>query len=146
MENRRIRHPFWILLCLGVVAWVILGFTLDQDDFPANDVFDFFAVGVFLMCLLFVVIYTIAGLTGPKPRSKWWTNEVGTYLVLSFIAIMFIVGPTAFAIAFNGGMINTWWWAWTWIGGHAMAAIMIGALSILWIRNFLAERKRRKAD
>lgn len=145
MENRRVRRGFWIALGLGVVLWFVLGFVLDPESVPINDLFDVFSVAAFCCCFAFVVIYTIAGLIGPKPRSRWWKNEVGTYLVLSFAAIMFIVGPVAFAVMFNHGQINTWWWAWAWLGGHVMATFMIGSLAYLWIRNSLAERREQKA-
>lgn len=126
---------------MALVLWVVLGFTLPRERMPINDLFDIVSLGAFFTSLGFVVVYTAAGFVGPDPRARWWTNEVGTYLVLSFAAIMFIVGPAAFAVLFNGGLINTWWWAWSWIGGHLMAAIMIGGLTYLWIRNSLARRK-----
>lgn len=144
MENRRITHPFWLTVGLGVLAWIVLGITLPRESVPLNDLFDIASLSAFFSSFAFVAIYTIAGLVGPAPRARWWKNEVGTYLVLSFTAIMFIVGPVALAVLFNGGQINTWWWAWIWLGGHVMAAIMIGALAFLWIRNSLVERREEK--
>ena len=146
MENRSVRRVFWIVLGCGVVLWIILGITLPRENFPLNTLFDVFSVAAFLMSFVFVAIYTIAGLIGPAPRSRWWKNEVGTFLVLSFAAIMFIVGPVALAVLFNGGLINTWWWAWIWLGGHVMATFMIGSLVYLWIRNSMLERRGQKAN
>lgn len=141
-----IRRSFWFVLAAGVIVWIVLGFTLPRENFPLNDLFDIFSVGVFFMCLVFVATYTLAGIIGPKPRHKWWMNEVGTYFVLSFTSIMFIVGPVALAVLFNDGQIDTWWWAWIWLGGHVLAAVMIGLLAFIWVRNFRSERRAQRAS
>lgn len=133
IETRRLL--FWIGFGICAAVWVILGFVLESDDFPLNAVFDVASVAAFAVALAFVVVYTLAGFVGPKPRVRWWKNELGTYLVLAKVSIMFIAGPTAFAVLFNNGLINTWWWAWTWTGGFFMAAVMVGGIVYMWIRN-----------
>jgi hypothetical protein len=138
----RVRKPFWIALGIGILAWIVLGALIPPEKTPLNDIFDVASVATFMASFLFVAIYTIAGFVGPHPRPHWWKNEVGTYLVLSIGSIMFIVGPAVFAVIFNEGQINTWWWAWAWIGGHLLGAIMIGELSYLWFKS----AKRQAGD
>jgi len=142
--TKRVRRSFWFVLGGCIVLWIILGIALDPEKVPVDTLFDIVSLGAFFTSFAFVVVYTAAGLIGPKPRSRWWKNEVGTYLVLAFASVMLIVGPPAFAVMFNGGLINTWWWAWCWIGGHAMAAIMIGSLAFLWIQKSLEDRKIKR--
>jgi len=126
---KRIRWWFWATLGGLVAAWVILGFTLPEASFPGNDVFDAAALATFGAALAFIVIYTDAGLMGP---GKWWRTNVGTYLVLAAVSVLLIVGPTAFAVLFHHGVIDTWWWAWAYIGGHFLAAATWGLL--MWLR------------
>lgn len=126
-----IRWPFWAILAAGAVAWVILGFTLPQT-INLNDVFNVAALCCFFAALLFIVVYTVAGLAGP---AKWWRNNIGTYLVLAAGSVLAIVGPVAFAVLFHHGMIDTWWWAWSWVGGHFLGATMWALLGWLWVRN-----------
>ncbi len=136
MYRRRVRHRFWILLTGAFILWLVLGFTLDPNDIPLNDVFDVATLTVFFASLLFVILYTVVGFIGEEPRSRWWRNKVGTALVLTVGSIMFVVGPFAAAVLFNDGQINTWWWAWIWLGGHALAAFTLLMLNWLWIQNF----------
>lgn len=130
---KRTRWPFWAALGIGVVAWLIAGFTVPQT-IDLNDVFNGCALAAFGMALAFIIIYTVAGLTGP---TKWWHTNVGSYIVLAAVSVLFIVGPTAFAVLFHHGTIDTWWWAWAWIGGHFLAAVTWGLIGSLWLRETL---------
>lgn len=134
-EIRPIQRPFWIVVGISVIAWASLGTLLPREKTPINDLFDIAALSAFFAALAFVIVYTAAGFIGHEPRPRWWKNELGTYLVLVMISRLFVIGPTAFAIMFNEGKIDTWWWAWTWIGGHVLAAVMVFALVWIWIRN-----------
>ncbi len=135
MKIGRLRLSFWIGFGICAAVWVILGFVLKSDTFPLNDIFDVASLAAFFAALGFVAVYTLAGFIGPKPRSRWWKNELGTYLVLAKVSIMLIAGPVAFAVLFNDGLINTWWWAWVWTGGFFMAAVMVGGIVYMWARN-----------
>lgn len=126
-----IRWPFWASFAAAVAGWLILGFTLPYNT-SMNDVFNGCATAAFGAALLFIVVYTVAGLRGP---AKWWRNNVGTYLVFAAVSVLLIVGPIAFAVLFHHGQLNTWWWAWTWVGGHFLAAVMWFLLALLWLRN-----------
>lgn len=127
---RAIRWPFWAILGAGFAAWLVLGLTLPQSV-NLNDVFNVAAVATFLAAALFIVVWTVAGLTGPR---KWWTNNVGTYLVLAAASVLCIVGPIAYAVAFHHGVLNTWWLAWCYVGGHFLAAAVWALLGWLWVR------------
>jgi hypothetical protein len=129
---KAIRWPFWAVLAVMVAAWVVLGFTLPGQAVNLNDVYDVAALAAFGAALLFIVVYTIAGLTGP---AKWWRNNIGTYLVLAAGSVLFIVGPVAFAVLFHHGLLDTWWWAWAYTGGHFLTAVMWALLGWLWLRN-----------
>ena len=129
---KAIRWPFWAILGAGAAVWLVLGFCLPEQSTNLNDVFNVAALATFAAALLFIVVYTVAGLTGP---AKWWRNNVGTYLVLAAASVMAIVGPTAYAVLFHGGVIDTWWLAWAYVGGHFLAATMWALLGWLWVRN-----------
>lgn len=128
---KAIRWPFWAGLAAAAAAWLILGFTLPYTT-NLNDVFNVAALSAFSAALAFIVIYTIAGVLGP---AKWWRTNVGTFLVLAAASVCIIVGPTAWAVLFHHGLIDTWWLAWGYVGGHILAAAMWGALGWLWIRS-----------
>jgi hypothetical protein len=140
LYRRRVPRAFWFAFAAGAIVWLVLGIALNPDSVPINDLFDIATLAVFCAALLFIAIYTSAGFFGPKPRSKWWKNEVGTALVLAVGSLLFVVGPVAFAVLFNGGIINTWWWAWVWLGGHLLAACMLLMLVWLWIQNYRRSR------
>lgn len=123
-----IRWWFWAGLAAGVAAWLVAGFTVPQTT-NMNDVYNVAAVAAFAAAFLFVVIYTIAGLAGP---AKWWRTNIGTYLVLAAVSVMAVVAPVAFAVIFNHGLLDTWWWAWAYVGGHFLAAAVWALLG--WLR------------
>ena len=127
-----IRWPFWAGLATLIGAWLIAGAIVPNTDFPANDMFNVAALWAFFAVLAFIAVYTVQGLLGP---AKWWRNNIGTYLVLAAGSVLAIIAPTAFAVLFHHGQIDTHWWAWLWIGGHFLAAVMWTALAGLWIRN-----------
>ena len=126
-----IRWPFWAILGAGAAAWLMLGFTLPQT-INMNDVFNGVALATFFAALAFIIVYTVAGLVGP---AKWWRNNIGTYLVLAAASVLAIVGPVTYAVLFHHGVIDTWWLAWAYVGGHALAATMWLLLALLWARN-----------
>ena len=128
---KAIRWPFWAVLIAGGAAWVALGFTLPRSV-NLDDVFNIASLCAFCAALGCIVVYTIAGLTGP---AKWWATNVGTYLILAAVSVLAIVAPTAYAFLFNHGEIKTWWWGWAWAGGHFLAATMWAGLALLWLRN-----------
>lgn len=127
---------FWAAAAVLVTAWLILGFTL-PGSVSANDIYDVAAVAAFFACVAFTGVYTIAGLRGP---AKWWRNDLATYLVLAVASLAGVVGVPAFAVLFNGGLINTRWWAWAWIGTTAAAALMIGGLTWIYLRTILRSK------
>jgi len=128
---KRIRWPFWAAFAAGGAAWLILGFTLPYDT-NLNDVFNVAALAAFAAAAGCIAVYTAAGVLGP---AKWWRTNVGTYLILAAASVLAIVGPTAWAVLFHHGVIDTWWLAWAYIGGHFLAAAMWAALAWLWLRN-----------
>ena len=127
-----IRWPFWAALGTAALAWLAVGLTVPQDDVNLNDVFNGVALAAFFAALLFIVVYTVQGLMGP---AKWWRNNIGTYLILAAASVMAIIGPTAYAVLFHDGSIDTFWLGWAYIGGHFLAAIMWAALALVWVRN-----------
>lgn len=131
---KAIRWPFWAGLGAAVAVWLVLGFTLPQT-INLNDIFNVAALSAFFAALAFIAVYTIAGLTGP---AKWWRSNVGTYLVLAAVSVLLIVAPIAFAVMFHHGLLNTWWWAWTYVCAHFLAAAMWAALGWLWLRGRVA--------
>lgn len=134
-QIKRIHRPFWFVTGLSAFIWIAMGAVIPRVATPVNTLFEIAALTAFGSALLFILVYTLAGFVGPKPRPKWWHNEVGTYLILFAFSRLLIVGPTAFAIVFNNGLINTWWWAWIWIGGHVLAAVVTFCLVWIWFRN-----------
>lgn len=126
-----LRWPFWAVMGAGAATWLILGFTLPYST-SLNDIFNVAATAKFFAILAFLVVYTVAGLRGP---AKWWKTNIGTYLMLAAAAGLASTGPVAYAVMFNNGQLNTWWLAWVWIGGHALAATMWASLAFLWVRN-----------
>lgn len=134
-----IRWPFWAAMGVLLAAWLVLGFTLPMRDVNLNDVFNVAALCVCGAALLFIIVYSIAGFTGP---AKWWRNNIGTYLILAAVSIILIVGPVAYAVLFRHGVIDTWWLAWTYVGGHFLAAIMWALLGWLWLRGRPANGSR----
>ena len=128
---KRIRWPFWAALGAGGVAWLILGFTLPQTT-NFSDVFNGGALAACGFSLAFIVIYTGRGLFG---GAKWWKTNVGTYMILAAMSVLAVIGPVAAAVLFHNGQVDTWWWAWTWIGGHYLAAVVWALLAILLARN-----------
>jgi hypothetical protein len=137
-----VRWPFWVVMAGGGVTWLLLGFNLPQQPANLNDILDVAMLCALGATLLFILIYTIAGLTGP---AKWWRNDVGTYLVLAITANLGLVVPVAFAVLFNHGHIDTWWWGWVWAGGFFLSATTLLFLSWLWLRN-LPGRNSEKDD
>lgn len=126
-----IRWPFWAGLGTVAAAWLILGFTLPQT-INLNDVFNGVSLAAWGAAFLFIVVYTVAGMLGP---AKWWRNNIGTFLVLAAVSVLTVVGPTAYAVLFNHGVIDTWWLAWSWVAGHFLTAAMWLSLALLWVRN-----------
>lgn len=122
---------FWVILAACVAGWFASGIFLQGGNVPANDLFDVASLSAFAAALAFAVIYTVAGFTGP---AKWWKNDVGTYLVLAAVSVLFIVGPVSFAVMFHHGLIDTFWWVWAWIGGHFFGAVIWALLAGLWLR------------
>ena len=133
---RAVRWPFWAGLAAFAVAWAVAGFALPVST-DGNLLFAVASVAAFFASFGFVLTYTVAGLRGP---AKWWRNDVGTFLVLAVAAQLAVVGVPAFAVMFHHGMINTRWWAWAWIGGVFMSAVMVAGLSWLYLRSVLSRR------
>ena len=128
---KAIRWWFWATLAAGAAAWVILGLTLPPGT-NFSDVYNGGALAAFFFALAFIVIYTARGLLG---GARWWKTNVGTYMVLAAVSVLAVIGPVAAAVLFHNGQVDTWWWAWTWIGGHYLAAVVWALLGALLLRN-----------
>lgn len=134
----QVSWKFWVGLLAAVVAFGLLGIPFGKTA-PDNLLFDIAAVGVCAASLLFVAIYTALGFT--KSPVKWWRSEMGTFLILSVASQFLVTGVPAFAVIFHHGLIDTEWWAWTWIGAHFLSAAMLVGLIIMWLNSYRAGRQ-----
>lgn len=126
---RRISWQFWLIAAAVVAAYVVAGFWFNHSA-PANLMYDIGTVGTCVAAVLFIAVYTILGLRGP---AKWWRNDVGTCLVLAVGSMLPHMGPLAWAVIFNHGMLIAPWPVWIELGGTFLSGLMILAMALLWL-------------
>jgi hypothetical protein len=132
----------WIIAPIYIAAWVVLGLFFDTSThlgwLPA-----WIQVAAASCPALFVVLYTVLGLTG---GAKWWKTDVGTNFVWLELAVFTTAGSIAWAVLFNHGLINTPLRAWIYLGGSLAGAIIITWRSVIFLRAEMWRRREPHGD
>ncbi|HEY7432003.1 MAG TPA: hypothetical protein VH641_14875 [Streptosporangiaceae bacterium] len=134
---RRIGWPFWAALAAAAAGWVVAGICWGGRA-DGNLLYNIAAITACAAALLFIGVYTVLGVTGP---AKWWRNDLGSLLVLAVASQLPMTGTITWAVLFHGGLVNTLPLAWALIGGTWASALVILALTAVWLRINLASRK-----
>lgn len=133
---------------LGLYA--ALGFWLAENGVVEEWMYRIGLTVCTLTPLLFVIVYTIYGLRGHGRHGKWWTNPIGTSLVVASLSVSYICAPLAYVFWFMNGQLSASWLAWLEVSAPCVAALAWLALAWVWTVIYHyeppPERHRRQAD
>lgn len=82
--------------------------------------------------LLFVGVYTWVGVK--RGTGGWWTDEIGTALVLAALSVVPVVFPLAWVFWFHDGILHASWDAWLEVSGPCVTALAWLRLCWIWLR------------
>jgi len=126
----------WVIIGVLIVAWIVCGFFLDRTQF-GPDLYNVSIVALPAAALLFSLEYTVMGFRG---SAKWWTNDLGTTIVMKDVAIITSNIVLAWAQLFNHGLIDTPLPAWIYVGGVTGAVLILVWRILVWLRVYRQER------
>jgi hypothetical protein len=120
----------WVVAGVLTAAWVLLGFQFDTSSALSWLPKVVFTLST-LAPLLFLILYTILGLTG---SAKWWTNDVGTNVAWLMVALIIEHGLICWAVVFNHGALHSPALAWAYVGSQLASALIVIWRGVIWTR------------
>jgi hypothetical protein len=126
MGVRRITWRFWAALVIGLAVYGLLGWWWSGNGTIEEWIYRIGLTAAAILPLVFTGIYSF--------RAKWWTNEIGTALVLAVLALVPLSAPLAYVFWFNNGLLNASWLAWLAISGPCLSALALMGMSRVWLR------------
>ena len=130
---QRMTWRTWTPIAVILGAYLGLGFGLSNDGKLESLLYRYGLLGASVMPVLFAAIYTAIGLRG-KTKTKWWTNTLGTGLVLASLTLVPITWPLAWVFWFDGGNLRQSWLAWVEVSGPVLSALAWLALCVVFLR------------
>lgn len=131
MLKRAARRRGALLVALLLAAYAGLGFWLSGDGSVESWIFRYGLLGASLIPVLFAAVYTVLGLRG---ATRWWTNTLGTALVMASLTLVPITWPLAWVFWFDGGNLRQSWLAWVEVSGPVLSALAWLALCVVFLR------------
>ena len=121
----------WTPIAVILGAYLGLGFGLSDDGRLESLLYRYGLLGASVIPVLFAVLYTALGFRG---ATKWWTNTLGTGLVLASLTLVPITWPLAWVFWFDGGNLRQSWLAWVEVSGPVLSALAWLVLCFIFLR------------
>lgn len=116
----------WVPLVLALAAYGLLGWWWSGHGNVEEWIYRIGLTAATVMPLVYAAVYTA--------RAKWWTNPIGTSLVLASLAMFPITFPLAYAFWFLHGILSPSWLAWLAVSGPCLSALAFTGMTIVWLR------------
>ena len=117
----------------GAGIWIGTGFWLANDGVTETYLYRYGLTVAALAPVVFVLVYTVIGLTG-KIAAAWWRSTIGTALVVAALTLVPVTGPLAWVFWFDNGILHQSWLAWLEVSGPCVSALAWLGLAALWLR------------
>jgi hypothetical protein len=117
----------WALLGALFAVYIALGLTWNPSGSSETWIFKIGTLGATFTPLLLIAIYTASG-------NKWYSNDVGSALVVLALSIPVIAGPLAWASWLDHGSITGGMVAWMEIAGPVLVTLAILRLCSVFLR------------
>ena len=140
---QRMTWRTWTPIAVILGAYLGLGFGLSNDGKLESLLYRYGLLGASVIPALFAVTYTILGFRG---AAKWWTNTLGTGLVLASLTLVPITWPLAWVFWFDGGSLRQSWLAWVEVSGPVLSALAWLALCFIFLRTHRDGNGRSEDD
>lgn len=128
------RRPTWRtagLVAGGCALYAVLGYWLSSNGQVEEWLYRIGLTAATVVPVAFVAVYTWAGLRG---TGAWWTDEIGTALVLAALSVIPVTAPLAWTFWVHGGILRSSWDAWLEVSGPCVTALAWARLCWIWLR------------
>lgn len=138
----------WFVVAAVLLAgYAMLGFWLSGNGVVEEWMYRIGLTVSTITPVLFVATYTVYGMRG---HGKWWTNPLGSSLVVAALSLSYICAPLAYVFWFMNGLLTASWLAWWEVSAPCVAALAWLALAWVWTIIYHyeppPERLRKQAD
>jgi hypothetical protein len=127
---------FWAGVAVTAALYALLGYWLSGSDAAEGWLYRLGLTAATFIPLIFVAVYTWIGLR-TRTRAKWWTDEIGSSLVIAALSLVPVCGPLAWVFWFMGGSLHASWLAWLEVSGPCVSALAWLRLIWVWVRTAL---------
>lgn len=124
----------WITGTVLLAAYVAAGFAWSSDGAVLTGMSQWVFVGDSISPALFIVVYTLIGLSRTGWKGRWWKNDIGVTLVWAKAAIIAESGVLAWTFLFHHGQLTGPLAAWIFLGGPIAASLIILWRTLIFIR------------
>lgn len=132
----------WVVAAILLAAYVVLGFWGSANAGVVGPMAKWGIVAACISPILFIVVYTVIGLTRTGKKGRWWGNDLGVTLVWAEIAILAQSGPLAWAFLLHHGQLTGPLAAWIYLGGLIASPLIIAWRAVVFIRIWLEGRRQ----
>lgn len=130
---RKITWRFWLTSSALVVAYFIIGMSARVQAHADLWLYRVGLTGTTLVAIVFILGYTLYGLT-VRGAARWWKTDLGTSLVVVTAAFLPSFGALAYVFDFKNGMLLPGFLAWVALSGPLIEALALTWRSYVWLR------------